>query len=179
MDLQTLHRLLFFILVCCVPVLVRESGWVEKANFPVSNSWQAAWLRIDARCWLSVGVGGTHDRDRWWHTGVCQLKTAVACMRRNAFLISKACFHLLWRQGRGNSCLVEYIFAFVFTFYMQRLWLHIGVVPAVSEISCKVPIDLMGTSQAFWTIRNSWADENPWLLDEMLFLLNNNISLYR
>lgn len=89
----------FFILVYCVPVLVRKSGWVEKASFLISSSWQAVCLWVDAHCWLSVGVGGTCDRDRWWHAGVCQMKTAVARARRNAFLISKACFHLLWRWG--------------------------------------------------------------------------------
>lgn len=60
----------FFILVYCVPVLVRKGGWVEKASFPISSSWQAVCLRIDAPCWLSVGAGGTCDRDRWWHAGV-------------------------------------------------------------------------------------------------------------
>lgn len=91
---RPLHRLLFYPCLLCSCFGKRE-WWVEKASFPISHSWQAVWLRIDARCWLSVGVGGTRDRDRWWHAGVCQLKTAVAWMRRNAFLISKACFHLL------------------------------------------------------------------------------------
>lgn len=111
----------FFILVYCVPVFVRESRWVEKASFPISHSWQAVWLRIDARCWLSVGVGGTRDRDRWWHAGACQLKTQWP--EWEVMLSSSEKLPFTFSKGGtwGNGCLVEYIFVFVFAFCRQSL----------------------------------------------------------
>lgn len=52
-----------------------------------------------------------------------------------------------------------------------------GLLCAVTVITCEVPIDLMGRNQEFQTI-SSWMDENLWLFDKMLFLLNSNISVY-
>jgi len=105
---------------------------------------------------------------KWqWPEGGGMLSSSA----RLAFTFSKG-------GAGGNGCLVGYDFSFVFTFYMQSLWLHIGVACAVSEIGGKIPIDLMGTSQAFQTVRSSWTDENKWLFDKMVFLVSSHTSLY-
>lgn len=106
------------------------------------------------------------------------------CMRRNAFLISKACFLL---SLRGNGCLVEFFGVFFFfgvSFFKKK---HLQFMNEASElgvdalvifeINFSITIDLMGVSQVLWTMRSSSTVENMWPFDYVLFLLNGNLSV--
>lgn len=139
----------------CLPV-----GWCSL--LALSRSWGNLWQRQMMARWSLSDENGSGPSEE-------------ECFPHQQSLLSPS-------LKVGNEGMVAWrttFFSFFFTFYMQMLWLLIGVACAVSEISCRVPTDLMGTSQAFHMVRNSWTDENTWLFDKILFLLNSNISLYR
>lgn len=157
-DLQTFAQATFFILVYCVPVLVRGSGRARGSQ--LSQSKQLAGCLAEDWC-SSLAL----SRTRWnlWRRQMMvrwslSAETAVARARRNAFLISKACFHLLWGWGAGQWLPGGvYFLSLRFTYKASEQ----GVALAVFEISFKIPIDvMMGVSQAFLTTRSSCTDEN-------------------
>lgn len=48
---------------------------------------------------------------------------------------------------------------------------------AIFEINFSIPIDLMGVSQVLWTMGSFWTVENMKPFDNVLFLLNSNLSV--
>lgn len=101
------------------------------------------------------------------------------CMRRNAFLISKVYF---LPSLRGNGCLVEFFGVFSFFIlkhlqFMNEASEQGGDALAIFEINFSIPIDLMGVSQVLWTMGSFWTVENMKPFDNVLFLLNSNLSV--
>lgn len=152
------------------------SHWEAVAGWErcLSHLWAQDWCW----CWLAVGVTGpvteTDDGTAELASWKWQGPQAGGMLSSSA----KLQFCLLWRWDVGEWLPGGRMCFLLSLHFRCQVSIHMsGLLCAATVITCEVPIDLMGRNQEFQTI-SSWMDENLWLFDKMLFLLNSNISVY-